>query len=89
LPSGEFPIKVFKFPENYGLKHCGVKVDMEVVQHLQGTLEKTKEDCFRWVSDEFDIQAQAAYEELRRPELKIVSGWSVFCSMLTILRDTD
>ncbi|KAE9390278.1 hypothetical protein BT96DRAFT_833657 [Gymnopus androsaceus JB14] len=91
LPSGEFPIKVFKFPDNYGLKHCASAKPgcWEVVQHLRGTLDKTKEECFRWVSDEFDVQAQVVYEELGSPELKIVSGWSVFCSMLAILKDMD
>lgn len=62
---------------------------MEVVQHLRGTLAKTREECFRWVSDEFDEQAQAIYKELGCPELKIVSGWSVFCSMLSVLKDMN
>lgn len=86
LPSGEYPMKVFEFPQNYGLEHCGVKVDMEVVQHLRGTLEKSRDECFRWVSDEFETQAQSVYEELESPELKIVTGWSVFCTMLPILK---
>ncbi|KAJ3804980.1 hypothetical protein F5876DRAFT_70192 [Lentinula aff. lateritia] len=87
LPTAHFPNKIFNFPENYGLKHCGVKVDVEVVEYLRQTLGKSREECLRWVPDEFELQAQAAYEQLGEPELKITSGWTIFCSMLAILKE--
>ncbi|THU88708.1 hypothetical protein K435DRAFT_679314 [Dendrothele bispora CBS 962.96] len=86
LPSGVRPTAVFDFPEHYGLKHCGIKVDKEVVRHLRNQLEKSREECFSWVSDEFNLKAQEAYEKLGSPKFEIVSGWTLFCEMLPLVQ---
>jgi hypothetical protein len=86
LPTAEYPIKIFNFPENYDLVHSGIKVEIEVVQHLWQTLGKSREGCFRWVPDEFDITAQGVYKQIGSPEFKITSGWFIFCGMLPHLK---
>ncbi|KAJ6494359.1 hypothetical protein C8R45DRAFT_776568, partial [Mycena sanguinolenta] len=49
LPSGVAPEEVFKHPENFGLRHAGIPVDLNVVRELRNALPKSREDCFRWV----------------------------------------
>ncbi|KAJ3978906.1 hypothetical protein F5890DRAFT_1576117 [Lentinula detonsa] len=71
IPSGAAPNTVFDFPENYGLINCGIKVDLQ--------------DCYRWVSDEFNHTAGNAYAQLGSPLLTHNSAWQIFIDMLHIL----
>jgi hypothetical protein len=41
----------------------------------------------RWVSDEFDLAAAAAYEAIGSPELLISEGWSIYRQMLYVLEE--
>ncbi|KAJ6491009.1 hypothetical protein C8R45DRAFT_1137970 [Mycena sanguinolenta] len=61
LPSGVAPQEVFKHPENFGLRHAGIPVDLNVVRELRNALPKSREDCFRWVPLDFDLRAVGAY----------------------------
>ncbi|KAF7291303.1 hypothetical protein MIND_01274300 [Mycena indigotica] len=85
LPSGVSPRQVFDNPQNYGLYHAGIKVDIHAVRELRNTLPKSRVDCFRWVSDEFDVQAQLAYNLLGSPKLSISGGWTIYTNMLSLL----
>ncbi|KAJ7904001.1 hypothetical protein B0H13DRAFT_2334931 [Mycena leptocephala] len=85
LPSGVAPEEVFQHPENFGLRHAGIPVDLNVVRELRNTLPKSRADCFRWVPLDFDLPAVAAYESLGRPELTISAGWTIYRRILAIL----
>ncbi|KAJ6555485.1 hypothetical protein B0H10DRAFT_1847928 [Mycena sp. CBHHK59/15] len=41
LPWGVAPEEVFQHPENFGLRHAGIPVDLNVVRELRNTLPKT------------------------------------------------
>ncbi|KAF8184632.1 hypothetical protein K438DRAFT_1907864 [Mycena galopus ATCC 62051] len=75
LPSGVAPQTVFQHPENFGLRHAGIPVNLTV----------SREDCLRWVPLEFDLHATAAYEFLGSPELTISTGWTIDRRLLEIL----
>ncbi|KAJ6455022.1 hypothetical protein C8R45DRAFT_1056748 [Mycena sanguinolenta] len=85
LPSGVAPEDVFQHPENFGLRHAGIPVDLNVVRELRNTLPKSREDCFRWVPLDFDLRANAAYKSLGSPELTISAGWTIYRRILAIL----
>jgi hypothetical protein len=83
LPSGVEPEEVFQHPENFGLRHAGM--DLNVVHELRNTLPKSREDRFRWVPLDFDSRAIAAYKSLGSPELTISVGWTIYRRILAIL----
>ncbi|KAJ7587252.1 hypothetical protein C8J56DRAFT_891124 [Mycena floridula] len=86
LPSGVFPETVFKFPQNYGLAHGGIKVEQEIVSALRGTIPISRDECMRWVTDEFNVAATAAFKSLKEcPPFKAVNGWTIFLLMLDVL----
>ncbi|KAJ7644897.1 hypothetical protein FB45DRAFT_1021639 [Roridomyces roridus] len=85
LPSGVSPQDVFDKPQNFGLEFGGIEVDREFVRELRKTLPKSREECYRWVPEEFEVQAVAAYEHLGSPALRITEGWTIFSRMLAIL----
>jgi hypothetical protein len=82
LPSGVAPEEVFHHPENFGLRHAGIPVDLIAVRELRNMLPKSS---FRWVLPDFDVRAVAAYESLGSPELTISTGWTVYRRILAIL----
>ncbi|KAF8209489.1 hypothetical protein K438DRAFT_1753828 [Mycena galopus ATCC 62051] len=47
LPSGVVPQTVFQHPENFGLRHAGIPVDLMVVRELRNTLPKSAFAGFR------------------------------------------
>ncbi|KAF8181716.1 hypothetical protein K438DRAFT_1601425, partial [Mycena galopus ATCC 62051] len=85
LPSGVTPQTVFQHPENFGLRHTGIPVDLTVVRELRNTLPESREDCLCWVPLEFDLHATTAYEFLGSPELTISTGWTIYRRLLEIL----
>ncbi|KAJ7636300.1 hypothetical protein FB45DRAFT_702891, partial [Roridomyces roridus] len=86
LPSGVSPQDVFDKPQNFGLEFGGIEVDREFVRELRKTLPKSREECYRWVPEEFEVQAVAAYEHLGSPALRITEGWTIFSRRHRILR---
>ncbi|KAJ7616016.1 hypothetical protein FB45DRAFT_1106958 [Roridomyces roridus] len=85
LPSGVSPQDVFEKPQNFGLEFGGIEVDREFVRELRKTLPKSREECYRWVPEDFEVQAVVAYEYLGSPALRISEGWTIFSRMLAIL----
>ncbi|KAJ7789891.1 hypothetical protein B0H14DRAFT_2396941, partial [Mycena olivaceomarginata] len=86
LPSGVAPRQVYENPVNYGFKHAGKPVPREVVQQLRAMLPKSREDCMRWVPEEFDVKAWAVYKSLGSPTFSITNGWDIFTQMLLNLQ---
>ena len=77
MPSGVQPFLVWKFPERYVLIHAGIKVDTDAVKELRSRIPISREECFRWVSDDFDLRAKRAYKAIEVPPLKLAEGWSI------------
>ncbi|KAJ7608409.1 hypothetical protein FB45DRAFT_710743, partial [Roridomyces roridus] len=85
LPSGVSPREVFHNPTNFGLQRAGAEVTKEVVDELRAMLPKTREECMRWVPEEFDVRAAGVYDQLGKPKLTISSGWDTYTRMLSLL----
>jgi len=86
LPSGTTPNFIYDFPQNFGLKHCGVKISREDIDALRLTIPRSREECFQWVSTEFDMAASAAYVQCGSPQLDHTVGWKIFIDMVKILK---
>jgi hypothetical protein len=59
---------------------CSIKVNPETVRHLReayGGLE-TRDRLFRFVSQEFQAEADEAFVDLGCPIISLESGWDVF-----------
>ncbi|KAJ3991960.1 hypothetical protein F5050DRAFT_1801932 [Lentinula boryana] len=85
LPTGVAPNVIFDFPQNYGLVDYGVQVDLASIVALRETIPKTRDECYRWVPDDFNLNAGQAYTQLGSPKLSHTNGWQVFIDMLSIL----
>jgi hypothetical protein len=87
LPSGVAPFEVWRFPARFGLIRAGIKVDPAVVEELRSRIPISREECFRWVTDEFDARATAAYRAIGEPKLTLQDGWSIFMLMKPLLQE--
>ncbi|KAF7325456.1 hypothetical protein MKEN_00393900 [Mycena kentingensis (nom. inval.)] len=85
LPSGVAAQDVLDHPENYGLKDASTPIDVRVIEQLRNALPKTREECMRWVPEEFDVEATVVYEQIGSPALSLSEGWSIYRRMLVLL----
>jgi hypothetical protein len=81
-PSGVSPNYICDFPERFGLTDFAVQAPQDLGDALRQNIPKTREECYRWVSDEFDAQAWEIYERIRAPKFVLTEGWTLFCQML-------
>ncbi|KAK7016506.1 hypothetical protein R3P38DRAFT_2541811, partial [Favolaschia claudopus] len=86
LPSGVSPNYIFDFPERFGLVKFGKQAPQDKIDALRRNIPKSREECYRWVPDEFDMMAFGAYEQIGSPEMKLAEGWTIFCRMLSLLQ---
>ncbi|KAJ7658239.1 hypothetical protein DFH06DRAFT_1472887 [Mycena polygramma] len=82
LPSGVSPNYICDFPERFGLVKFGESAPQHAIDALRQNIPKSREECYRWVSDEFDAQAWEVYEGIGHPKLVLTDGWTIFCQML-------
>jgi hypothetical protein len=82
LPSGFSPNYICDFPERFGLTNFSTAVPPEFVDALRGNIPKSREECYRWVSDEFEAQAWAVHDGIGAPKFALADGWTIFCQML-------
>ncbi|KAJ7191237.1 hypothetical protein GGX14DRAFT_600920 [Mycena pura] len=80
------PNMVMNNPQKYGMEHCGTNVPLNVVQEMRAWAVKSREECMRWVPDEFDELACQAYHEVGSPVLRYPTGWETFNEMLVVLQ---
>ncbi|KAJ6492595.1 hypothetical protein DFH09DRAFT_874761, partial [Mycena vulgaris] len=57
LPSGVAPNVVFDMPGDYGLENLAIPVAQEAIDELRTLIDTSREEAYRWVSDEFDALA--------------------------------
>ncbi|KAF8144945.1 hypothetical protein K438DRAFT_1910892 [Mycena galopus ATCC 62051] len=82
LPSGVSPKFICDFPERFGLTHFGTPAPQDLVDTLHQNIPKSREECYRWVSDEFEVRASDIYDHIGAPKLVPTNGWTIFCQML-------
>ncbi|KAJ7475410.1 hypothetical protein B0H11DRAFT_2032889, partial [Mycena galericulata] len=86
LPSGVAPNVVFDMPGDYGLQNLAIPVTQEAIDELRDLIETSRQEAFRWVSDEFDVLATEVYQSVGSPKLEALSGWAVFNAMAPLIR---
>ncbi|KAJ7323684.1 hypothetical protein DFH08DRAFT_650902, partial [Mycena albidolilacea] len=57
LPLGVAPNVVFDMPGDYGLENLAIPVAQEAIDELRTLIDTSREEAYRWVSDEFDALA--------------------------------
>jgi hypothetical protein len=82
LPSGFSPNFVWDFPERFGLTHFGVSAPQHHVDALRQNIPKSRADCYRWVSDDFELKAWEVHHLIGAPKFILTEGWTIFCQML-------
>jgi hypothetical protein len=53
-----------------------------LVDALRENIPKSREECYRWVSDEFDANVWEVYEQIGQPKFLLTEGWTIFFQML-------
>ncbi|KAJ7792691.1 hypothetical protein B0H14DRAFT_3160043 [Mycena olivaceomarginata] len=81
LPSGVAPNVVFDMPGDYGLENLAIPVAQEAIDELRTLIETSREEAYRWVSDEFDALSSEVYIQLGCPKLEALLGWAIFNAM--------
>ncbi|KAJ7707506.1 hypothetical protein B0H17DRAFT_1125293 [Mycena rosella] len=82
LPSGFSPNYIYDFPDKFGLTYFGVPAPQDLVDALRENILKNCEECYRWVSDDFEVKAWRAYYMIGAPKFVLTEGWTIFCQML-------
>ncbi|KAJ7703470.1 hypothetical protein B0H14DRAFT_3099849 [Mycena olivaceomarginata] len=82
LPSGVSPKFICDFPERFGLTHFGTPAPQDLIDTLHQNIPKSREECYRWVSDEFEVRVSEIYDHIEAPKLAPTEGWTIFCQML-------
>jgi hypothetical protein len=82
LPSGFSPKYICDFPDRFGLTKFGTSAPQHLVDALRQSIPKSREECYRWVPDEFETKAWEVYSHIGNPKLVLTEGWAIFCQML-------
>ncbi|KAJ7737133.1 hypothetical protein B0H16DRAFT_1466405 [Mycena metata] len=82
LPSGFSPNYICDFPARFRLVDFTTPVPPALVDALRENIPKSRQECYRWVSDEFDAEAWVVYERIGAPKFALADGWTIFCQML-------
>jgi hypothetical protein len=80
LPSGVSPNVAYELYEQYGGQDCLQKVDVAVVEKLMEDIGG--EDLIRFVSKEYETQAQTVYNALNLPPVAFENVWDIFTAMM-------
>ncbi|KAJ7827961.1 hypothetical protein B0H14DRAFT_3088267 [Mycena olivaceomarginata] len=80
------PNVVFDMPGDYGLENLAIPVAQEAIDELRTLIDTSREEAYRWVSDEFDALAREVYIQLGCPKLEALSGWAIFNAMAPLVR---
>ncbi|KAL0061838.1 hypothetical protein AAF712_011280 [Marasmius tenuissimus] len=86
--SGITPTHAMECPEQYGMVSGAIDVPPDLIEELRSRLPDRNE-VFRWVSDDFEIMAGAAYDMIGRPSLvgpaAMKKGWEIFHQMAAVI----
>jgi hypothetical protein len=82
-PSGMARNTAFSFPEKWNGRNCLLPVDVAVIRQIKEVLGG--DEILEFVSADFAVRAQAAYESLGISRLKFDNVWDVFTAMLSLV----
>lgn len=86
-PSGSCPKNMFLNPSSVSAlaRDCSIRVNPETVAELREAYggQEARDKAYRFVSEEFQFNADAVYQNLGAPELSLLNGWKVFTQMVT------
>lgn len=89
LPTGTSPRHMWTVPDKVRAtaRQCFVNVDMATVRQMRMDLGGTEghDKAFRFVTAEFEAQADAALAELKFPQITLSSAWDVFVAVNDLL----
>ncbi|KAJ7093607.1 hypothetical protein C8R44DRAFT_645917 [Mycena epipterygia] len=69
LPSGFSPNYICDFPESFGLVDFSVPAPQNFIDTLRQNIPKPRGECYRWVSDEFDVGSERAPKLVDPPRI--------------------
>jgi hypothetical protein len=70
MPSGHVPLDSLEHPELYGGLDCLIRVPNDVIEDLREYLTEevgSREECLRWVSEEFNALATEIWNAMGSP----------------------
>ena len=80
LPSGVSPNEVYALPGKWGLQDCLRPVDVSLIPGMKESLGG--EALLKFVDDEYDSLAWAAYAHIGSPPITRHNIWDIFKAML-------
>ncbi|KAJ7160845.1 hypothetical protein C8R46DRAFT_1223186 [Mycena filopes] len=90
-PSGACPNNMFLNPTSVDLlgQQCHITVNPDTVARLRDAYggQKARDKAYRFVSEEFQFNAELIHESLGSPELSLANGWKVFTLMVTKMEE--
>lgn len=92
MPSGHVPSFALQYPSQLNGVDCRIEVPKEAVTQLREILEEdtgmSREECFRWYSDEFAQTALTTWESIGKPAVSLDNAWDVFAQMSSLIVHT-
>lgn len=89
LPSGRSPRHVLISPETVRTeaRDCSIKVNPEMVHRIREEYggEKGRDYAFRFITREFEAEADDAYVDLGKPAISLSSAWDVFTAVVNLM----
>lgn len=90
-PSGWSPKTMIQDPSlvQVNARDCSIRVSPETVQHLRESYggEEARDRAYRFVSTEFQAEADDVYVALGCPTITLQSGWDVFVKVVAALEE--
>jgi len=92
MPSGHVPSFALEYPSQLNGIDCRIEIPKEAVTQLREFLEEdtgvSREECFRWYSDEFAQTASTTWESIGKPAVNLGNAWDVFEQMAPLILHT-
>ncbi|KAL0578180.1 hypothetical protein V5O48_003811 [Marasmius crinis-equi] len=86
IPTGTSPMVIYDFPGDYGLVNCGIPVEQADIEALRASIPRSREDCFRWVPEEWDTRITAAFVDIGSPSLNHMNAWDTFVKLYNLIK---
>ncbi|KAJ3818167.1 hypothetical protein F5880DRAFT_1511191 [Lentinula raphanica] len=89
MPSGHVPSFALEYPSALKGIDCQIKIPKEVIEQLRKFLEEethvSRQECFRWYTEEFGEDASAAWQTIGKPSINLDTAWDVFSQIASIV----
>lgn len=72
-------------PGAYDLERVSIPVSGDLIRELRAEIPVSREECLRWVDNQFDEMATHTYKSIGSPSLVAKEGWNIFSQMAYLL----